>query len=279
VYFPIRALGFELGAYAQILQNDSGLILFFTQITILIAFISVLVSFFVTYLSRFLRVPEYVSLVLWHRFIALVCSVAFIFTSQRVLNPTSQIQLYFWSGAHYFIISFFQVLIRSELSMYKTNPKITIGQANNYFGVSLNLFGMLSIFVFSFFYERGKIVQYTQYALFLEVAFVCYLLIVRRYWQDLFIVISQLGLLRVFCCSAAIFFALLLAGCFAMIIMKMGILAPLVTMGLISGVYSCYKTVLKQSDLMWLFNVAIGYGLLLMVLTSSVLTYFLHQNQ
>ena len=107
----------------------------------------------------------------------------------------------------------------------------------------------------------------------------CYLLIVRRYWQDLFIVISQLGLLRVFCCSAAIFFALLLAGCFAMIIMKMGILAPLVTMGLISGVYSCYKTVLKQSDLMWLFNVAIGYGLLLMVLTSSVLTYFLHQNQ
>ena len=227
VYFPIRALGVELNAYAQVLHESSRLILFFSQITILIAFTSMFLSFFMDYLNKKYFENEELLIIHWYRFIASIFSIIFVISSYFVLNPANKLQLYLWSGVHYFIISFFQQLIRAELNTYKNNQKISVTQANNYFGFSLNLVGVISIFIFGWFYENNELAVYSKYCVYLECLFVLYLLIVRGYWKDCFKILSKFGGLRAFNYSISITIALIFSACLSLFVMSIGVIAPM----------------------------------------------------
>jgi hypothetical protein len=276
VYFPIRALGLELNSYNQVLHDSSHLILFFSQITIVIAFTSIFLSLFMDFINKRFFADKESLIIHWYRFIASFLSIVFILSSYFVLNPSTKFELYFWSGGHYFIISFFQLLIRVELSTYKNNLNISIAQANNYFGFSLNLVGVISVFIFGWFYENNELAVYSQYCVFLEIIFVLYLLVARRYWKDFFQLVSKIGGIRVLSHTLVVALALICSGCISIIVMSIGVLAPIITIGLICGIYQNYKKTLKTDDLKLLVNISLGYGLILAVFTGSVLTYFIH---
>ncbi|HAT9067745.1 TPA: hypothetical protein JBC15_12760 [Legionella pneumophila subsp. pneumophila] len=276
VYFPIRALGVELNAYAQVLHESSRLILFFSQITILIAFTSIFLSFFMDFLNKnYFKNREHL-FIHWYRFIASILSIIFVISSYFVLNPADKLQLYFWSGAHYFIISFFQLLIRAELNTYTKNQRISVTQANNYFGFSLNLVGIISIFIFGWFYENNELTVYSKYCVYLEVIFVIYLLIIRGYWRDCLKIVLKFGRLGAFSYIILITIALIFSGCLSLFVMSIGVLAPMLTIVFIGIIYNNFKKSLHTNDLKLIINISLGYGLILAVFTGSVLTYFLH---
>jgi hypothetical protein len=279
VYFPIRALGVEINAYTQVLNESSGLILFFSQITILIAFTSIFLSFLMDHVNKYYFENKEHLIIHWYRFIATILSIIFVISSYFVLNPANKLQLYCWSGAHYFIISFFQLLIRCELNTYKSNQKISVTQANNYFGFSLNLVGIISIFIFGWFYENNELIVYSKYCVYLEILFALYLIIVRGYCRDCLKIVSMFGRLRTFFYIILISIALMISAFLSLFVMSIGVIAPILTLCLIGIIFNNFKKSLKIDDLKLVINISLSYGLILAVFTGSVLTYFLHNQQ
>lgn len=276
VYFPIRALGIELNAYTTVLHDSKKLILFFSQITILIAFISIFLSFCIDHLNkRFCKNQEHL-IVHWYRSIASMLGIVFVISSHFVLNPANIMQLYLWSGIHYFIISFFQLLIRAEINTYKNNKETSIVQANNYFGFSLNLVGIISIFIFGWFYENKELLVYSKYCSYLELIFVLYLLFIRGYVKDIRIIMSASPVKTIFSYVALMMLMLLTAAVLSLFVMSIGVLAPVITLIAIAFIYSTFKQSLRADDLKLIINISLSYGLILAAFTGSVLAYFLH---
>lgn len=279
VYFPIRALGVELVAYKEVLHEDSGLILFFLQITILLSFMSILLSFFMDYLNKKIFLDKEYLIIHWYRFVASFFSVVFVISSYFVLNPANTFQLYLWSGVHYFVISFFQILIRAELNTYKNRNDISISQSNNYFGFSLNFVGIISICIFGWFYENNDLSIYSEYCVCLEALFVFYLVVVRNYYSDIKKVVSFFGVKRAITSLFVMVVVLALASILSFVVMSIGVIGPIMTIVLIAVIYYVYRKTVNQSDLNLVVGISLGYGLILAVFTGSIFTYFLHNSQ
>ena len=279
VYFPIRALGVELFAYKKVLHEDSQLILFFLQVTILLSFVSILLSFFMNFINKKVLINNEYMVINWYRFIAAVFSVVFVVSSYFVLNPTNIFRLYLWSGVHYFIISFFQILIRAELNTYKNRDDTSISEANNYFGFSLNMVGIVSICIFGWFYENNDLSVYSKYCVYLEVLFVLYLVVVRGYFNDVKKILSLFGARNTLIYLLFMAIVLVIASILSYFVMSIGIIAPIITLGLISIIYCIFKKTVKKSDLILVLNISLSYGLILSVFTASIFTYFLHNSQ
>lgn len=272
VYIPIRALGIEIQSYEKVLINSLDLILYFSQITLLLACNSILLSMFFEFISK--RFFEDDSLIIsWYRIIAVLYSGFFIATSYFVLTPQNIYQLYGWSGAHYFIISFFQLLIRSEISQNKSN-KISVAQANNYFGIVLNVSGVIALAMFSCLYSKDFSEHYTNYCVGLELLFFIYLMFIRKYYLSFVLVIKKYSLKKIltYCFFAS--FALSIASIVSILFMLSGCLGAIVILVFIGYLYSKLQTEVERSDLKLIINVGMGYGLVLAALTGSVLAYF-----
>ena len=279
VYLPIRALGVEFESYVGVLNNDTNLILFFSQITIVLAFTSLLLSFFSDYINKNFFSHNDTLFIHANRVVALFFSCAFILSSYFVLNPSNRYLLYLASGAHYFIIAFFQLLIRSELSTYKNNQEVSVEQANNYFGVCLNVAGIFSLFIFSYFYKNLDLITYAKYGVWLQIGFIFYLAFVRNYLKDIKKLITTMGVRKFIQFLAYYALALSLAPMVSVLIMKSGIVAPIITIGFVIYLFSSYRSSIKSSDLGFSINVGLGYGLILSMLTGSIFAYFFQGNQ
>ena len=240
---------------------------------------SIFLSFFMNALNTMFFESKEHLIINWYRFIATILSMVFIVSSYFVLNPTNNIQLYLWSGAHYFTISFFQILIRAELNNYKNNKQVSIAQANNYFGFSLNFVGIISIFIFGWYYQNNGMTTYGRYCIYLEVIFALYLLFVRGYFKDCCVILSEFGKVRVFNYIILLAIALITSAVLSLFVMSIGVVAPIITLGLIGFIYHTFKKTLNLGDLKLIINIALNYGLILAVFTGSVLTYFLHNDQ
>lgn len=272
VYIPIRALGIEIQSYEKVLINSLDLILYFSQITLLLACNGILLSMFFEFISK--RLFEDDSLIIyWYRIIAVLYSCFFIATSYFVLTPENIYQLYGWSGAHYFIISFFQLLIRSEISQNKNN-KISVVQANNYFGIVLNVSGVIALAIFSCLYSNDFSDHYTNYCVGLELLFFIYLMFIRKYYLSFALIINKYSVKKIltYCFFATL--ALFIASIVSILFMLSGCFGAIVILVFIGYLYSKLQKEVERSDLKLIINVGMGYGLVLAALTGSVLAYF-----
>lgn len=273
VYIPIRALGIELQSYEKIMINSLDLILYFSQIAMLLACNSILLSIFYEPLSK--RLFQQESLILsWYRAIALVYTGVFIATAYGVLNPKNIIHLYAWSGAHYFIISFFQLLIRAEIN-YSKQQNIPVPQANNYFGIVLNIAGVVTLAMFSWLYSSDYSDYYTKYSFVLEIGFFSYLLFVRKYYLS-FKKIAEHYSFRKICTYCLIpVLALGIASTTSVLFMLSGCLGPVLILTFIVYLYKKLQKDVNKHDLQLIINIGLGYGLVLAALTGSVLAYLM----
>lgn len=272
VYIPIRALGIELQSYEKIIINPLDLILYFSQITLLLACNSILLSILFEFISKQLFNNE--SLILpWYRVIATVYAAFFIATSYVVLNPQNMFQLYGWSGAHYFIICFFQLLIRSEINNSKKN-NIPTTQINNYFGIVLNISGVISLTIFSLFYSNNYLEYYSKYCIGLEVLFFNYLVFIRKYYLSFWFIARQYSIRKIinYCFWAIV--ALGIASIVSILFMLSGCMGSLLIMAFIGYLYKKLQLDVDRHDLRLIINIGLGYGLVLAILTGSVLAYF-----
>ncbi|RUR19920.1 hypothetical protein ELY21_02355 [Legionella sp. km535] len=272
VYIPIRALGIELHSYEKVLISSLDLILYFTQITMLLACNSILLSMIFEFLNKKLFDNEFLILS-WYRVIAVVYACIFIATSYFVLSPQSICQLYGWSGAHYFIISFFQLLIRSEINHSKSN-NLPVVQANNYFGLVLNISGVISLAIFSWIYSSGYAEYYSTYCICLELFFFIYLLVIRKYYVSFGYIVHEYPNKNIITYLSMSVVALILASGLSILFMLSGCIGAILILAFIGYLFSRLSNDVDRGDLHLIVNVGLGYGLLLAALTASVLAYF-----
>lgn len=272
VYIPIRAMGIELHSYENVINNPLDLILYFLQITMLLACNSILLNIIYDFISK--RLKDDTLITHWYKLTAIFFSFLFIITSDFILKPDSLLMLYMASGAHYFIISFFQLLIRSEIK-HNRNQQITSAQANNYFGVTLNVSGCIALAAFAWFYANKHVEYYADYCIFLEITLFIYLLLGRKYYSSIKILLKHYSYFRLmsrFLCAVIILF---IAAFLSSLFMLSNWVGPLFLLIFIVRFYNQLKHVVNKRDLKLLINIAMGYGLILTVLTNSIFAFFM----
>ncbi|WP_058523525.1 hypothetical protein [Legionella birminghamensis] len=274
VYIPIRALGIETHFYDEVSSSPLELILYFSQITMLLACNSMLLSFFYQFLSKALTKKGGENHILHiYRLLAIVFSCFFTITSYFVMNPHNILSLYAWSGAHYFVICYFQLLVREEISnSRKTN--LSTAHGNNYFGIILNFSGVITLGIFSWFFANDYTEQYRTFCMVLEMAFVCYLVFVRRYHLSFKEICGQYSFIQILIAFSLIFLMLIVASIVSTAFMLSGWVGALLILIFIAYFYKIHQIEVEKIDLQLLVSIGLGYGLVLAVLTGSILTYF-----
>ncbi|MCE3045430.1 hypothetical protein [Legionella sp. 16cNR16C] len=278
VYIPIRALGIETHFYDKVARSPLELILYFLQITMLLACNSMLLSFFYQFLSKKLSNTGGKNPILHlYRSVAVVFSSFFVITSYFIMNPPNLLSLYAWSGAHYFVICYFQLLVRAEISnARKTN--LSTAQVNNYFGIVLNISGVVALGIFSWFFSKGYAEQYRVYCIVLEIAFVCYLLLVRKYYLSFRVVTTQYSVIKILVGFLLIILTLVIASIVSTAYMLSGSIGALLILIFIAYFYKTHQIEIDKIDLQLIVSIGLGYGLVLAVLTGSILTYFVENE-
>lgn len=271
VYLPLRTLGIELSSYEH-LSTPTDLILYFLQIMLLIGCNSILLSLCHGWLAKRYLIKERL-IIHWYRTIAVIFSVFFAASSYFILTPNSLLSLYFWSGAHYFIISFFQILIRSEI--HHNRSGITKAGANNYFGLVLNLSAVIALSVFSYFYATHNLKYYGTYCFLLELGFCIYLLFGRRYYVSILKIGNKFSLkvkaTFIFLCTLS----LLLSSIASLVFVMSGWLGAVSLLAFVIYFYIQLKPEVDKRDLQLIISVSLGYGLILAIVSGSVMTYLI----
>ena len=194
VYLPVRSLGEDFPVYHFLINSDYERIFYFLYVLFQSAIAGVVLSLILRILLKRKIVAE--SHLLSHmRVMGLLFVLLFTLTTYWILMPVSVTGLYLASGAHYVCSAFLANLVILEAKHYRLplsakNNDIAKAIGSGVFGLNVDILGILAYGVMSLFVDYVGVQYYIRFCVGLEVAFFFYLFIVRRYWNDVLLLIA-----------------------------------------------------------------------------------------